>query len=154
MFGIGLPEMILILALALIVVGPDKLPDLARSLAKGILELKKTAEGLKNSFADEGNPLSDIRPELEDVTRSLKTNLLESPTPDRQQDSSPAGVNPPQPAAAAKATNDVDAEYTAVSPQESSSSEAETDGAAAPAETDRKGEEPVRSKAETDHGHQ
>ena len=44
MFGIGLPEMLLIFAIALIVVGPDKLPDLARSVAKGILELKKTAE--------------------------------------------------------------------------------------------------------------
>ena len=52
MFGIGLPEMILIMALALIVVGPDKLPDLARSLAKGMLELKKTAEGLKDSFSE------------------------------------------------------------------------------------------------------
>lgn len=153
MFGIGLPEMILILALALIVVGPDKLPDLARSLAKGILELKKTAEGLKNSFADEDNPLSDIRPELEDVTRSLKTNLLESPAPDRQHDSSPEGVNPPQPAAA-KATNDVDAEYTAVIPPESSSTEAGTGGTSAPAETGKEGEEPVKSGAATDHGHQ
>ena len=34
MFGIGLPELILIMAVALIVVGPDKLPGLARSLAK------------------------------------------------------------------------------------------------------------------------
>ena len=42
MFGIGLPEMIVILAVALIVVGPDKLPDMARSVAKWVLELKKT----------------------------------------------------------------------------------------------------------------
>ncbi len=83
MFGIGLPEMILILALALIVVGPDKLPDLARSLAKGLLELKKTAEGLKASFTEEGNPLDEIRPELEDAARSLKNNLLEGPEADQ-----------------------------------------------------------------------
>jgi sec-independent protein translocase protein TatB len=77
MFGIGLPEMLLIMALALIVIGPDKLPDLARSLAKGLMELKKTAESLKSSFAEEGNPLSDIRPELEEAAKSLKNNLLD-----------------------------------------------------------------------------
>ncbi|MFZ5758358.1 MAG: twin-arginine translocase TatA/TatE family subunit [Thermodesulfobacteriota bacterium] len=53
MFGIGLPELILIMALALIVVGPDKLPDLAKSLAKQLLELKKTAAALKESLEDE-----------------------------------------------------------------------------------------------------
>ena len=85
MFGIGLPEMILIMALALIVVGPDKLPDLARSLAKGMLELKKTAEGLKDSFSEEGNPLDEIRPELEDAAKSLKENILADPTFDRNK---------------------------------------------------------------------
>ena len=98
MFGIGLPEMILILALALIVVGPDKLPDLARSLARTILDLKKTAEGLKASFKEEGNPLDDIRPELEDAARSLKSNLLEQPAPTWDQDAPFPGVNAPSPA--------------------------------------------------------
>jgi Tat protein translocase TatB subunit len=93
MFGIGLPEMILIMALALIVVGPDKLPDLARSLAKGIMELKKTAEGLKDSFAEEGNPLDDIRPDLEEAAKSLKNNLLEGSSLDFDELS--GGVNPP-----------------------------------------------------------
>lgn len=53
MFGIGLPELILIMAVALIVVGPDKLPELARSLGKGIVELKKAAASLKESFNEE-----------------------------------------------------------------------------------------------------
>ena len=94
MFGIGLPEMILILALALIVVGPDKLPDLARSLAKGMMELKKTAEGLKDSFAEEGNPLDDIRPDLEEAAKSLKNNLLESSSLDFSETTLDGGVNP------------------------------------------------------------
>jgi sec-independent protein translocase protein TatB len=79
MFGIGLPEMLLIMALALIVVGPDKLPDLARSLAKGLMDLKKTAESLKGSFAEQDNPLNEIRPELEEAAKSLKNNLLDLP---------------------------------------------------------------------------
>lgn len=80
MFGIGLPEMLLIMALALIVVGPDKLPDLARSLAKGLMELKKTAESLKGSFADKDNPLNEIRPQLEEAAKSLTNDLLD-PSP-------------------------------------------------------------------------
>ncbi len=95
MFGIGLPEMILILALALIVVGPDKLPDLARSLAKGLMELKKTAEGLKESFKEEGNPLDEIRPDLEEAAKSLKHNLLDTPPYKRDKTIEPTGVNPP-----------------------------------------------------------
>jgi Tat protein translocase TatB subunit len=53
MFGIGLPELILIMALALIVVGPEKLPELAKALGKGIVELKKAASSLKESFEEE-----------------------------------------------------------------------------------------------------
>lgn len=124
MFGIGLPEMILILALALIVVGPDKLPDLARSLAKGILELKKTAEGLKASFTEEGNPLDEIRPELEDAARSLKGNLLEGPDADKHTDTPYPGINPPAPASSPTA---IDAEYNAAAPAEPASEPAAED---------------------------
>ena len=42
MFGIGMPEMILILAVALIVIGPKKLPDLAKSLGRAIGEFGAT----------------------------------------------------------------------------------------------------------------
>jgi len=76
MFGIGLPELILILALALIVVGPDKLPDLARSVAKGILDLKKTANTLKESLTEEGNPLDEIKPELKKAAKALTDDVL------------------------------------------------------------------------------
>ncbi len=53
MFGIGLPELILILGIALIVVGPDKLPEMAKSIAKVMLDLKKTASALKESLNEE-----------------------------------------------------------------------------------------------------
>ena len=63
MFGIGLPEMLVILAVALIVVGPDKLPELARSLARGVIELKKAAETVKEDLMS-ANPLPDIKNDL------------------------------------------------------------------------------------------
>lgn len=56
MFGIGLPEMILIMAIALIVVGPDKLPELAKSLARQMLELKRAANTLKDNLNEENKP--------------------------------------------------------------------------------------------------
>jgi len=70
MFGIGLPEMIVILVVALLVVGPDKLPDLARSLAKGVMDLKKTAENVKNELVAE-NPLPDMKNELKAALPNL-----------------------------------------------------------------------------------
>lgn len=50
MFGIGMTEMLLIAALALIVLGPKKLPDLARSLGKGFAEFKRATNEFKNTM--------------------------------------------------------------------------------------------------------
>ena len=50
MFGIGMTEMVLIAALALIVLGPKKLPDLARSLGKGFAEFKRATNDLKSTI--------------------------------------------------------------------------------------------------------
>ena len=101
MFGIGLPEMILILALALIVVGPDKLPDLARTIAKGVMELKKTAEGLKEQFNEDGNPLDEIKPDLEEAAKSFQSHLLDHPDKGETSLFPTEGVNPPDGAAKA-----------------------------------------------------
>nr|NIS40827.1 twin-arginine translocase subunit TatB [Desulfuromonadales bacterium] len=53
MFGIGMPELLLILALALVVLGPKKLPDLARALGRGFAEFRRATDDLKNSFNEE-----------------------------------------------------------------------------------------------------
>ncbi len=50
MFGIGMSEVILIAALALIVIGPKKLPGLARSLGRGFAEFKRATNELKSTF--------------------------------------------------------------------------------------------------------
>ena len=80
MFGIGLPEMIVILAVALIVVGPDKLPELARSLAKGVNELKNTMNQVKDSLNEETKIVSSVQQDLQQTAGQMKTHLLEDVT--------------------------------------------------------------------------
>lgn len=70
MFGIGMWEMMLILAVALIVVGPKKLPDLAKSIGRAFGEFKRATAELKESihledeFQDLSKPLDDINSDL------------------------------------------------------------------------------------------
>ncbi len=53
MFGIGMPELIIILVLALIVIGPKKLPEMARSLGKGLAEFKRASNDFRQSVEAE-----------------------------------------------------------------------------------------------------
>jgi sec-independent protein translocase protein TatA len=54
MFGsIGMPELVIILVIALIIFGPRKLPELGRSLGKSIGEFKKASNELRSTLEEE-----------------------------------------------------------------------------------------------------
>ena len=66
MFGIGMQELIIIAIIALIIVGPKKLPDLAKSLGKGFSEFKRATDGITD----------DIKETLKEDDEGLKDSLL------------------------------------------------------------------------------
>lgn len=53
MFGLGMGEVVIILVLALILLGPQKLPDAAKQLGKGLREFRKATDDLKRQFETE-----------------------------------------------------------------------------------------------------
>ncbi len=78
MFGIGMPELILILVVALIVIGPKKLPDMARSLGKALNEFKNATQDFKDSIDTEVKDIKNI--EKKDIGRIGKRTRQDSGT--------------------------------------------------------------------------
>ena len=88
MFGIGMPELLLILALALIVLGPKKLPELARALGKGMAEFRRATDELKDEFRQLENEPPESPAQAPQKDDSLITKQADasaaSPAADKQ----------------------------------------------------------------------
>jgi TatA/E family protein of Tat protein translocase len=84
MFGIGMPEMLVILALALIVIGPKKLPDLAKSLGRAMREFKKATNEFKETIQLEGE-LSEVKETFNDLSDGVKDAVDLNLKPEKQK---------------------------------------------------------------------
>ena len=74
MFGIGAPEMILILAIALIVIGPKNLPALAKSLGRAFGEFKKATSELKDSL-EVNTELQDVKTAFDEMNQDFRETI-------------------------------------------------------------------------------
>jgi sec-independent protein translocase protein TatB len=108
--GLSMTEVIIILGLALLLLGPDQLPQLARSLGKGLRELRKTTDDLKSQFEQEIAKVDlDETPRIAPVP-SEKPASTDPATPAPPAAAMPAALPQEDPAAARAAARRAAAE--------------------------------------------
>lgn len=101
MFGLGFQELLLILAIALIVVGPGKLPDLARALGRGLAEFRKATNEIKQTF-DQDETVQEIKKEFRTAQSQMSLEQLAAPS-DPPKVATPAAESAAAPAEEPKA---------------------------------------------------
>ena len=77
-FNIGAPELIIILIIALVVIGPGRLPDVGAALGKSIREFRKASTDLTEATRVDASPLP---PQTSPSAAPAPTPQLQSPTP-------------------------------------------------------------------------
>lgn len=90
MFGMGGSEILVILIVALLFLGPDKLPEAAKQISKGIRDIKKQSRALQRTIEDDeniGGAIRDLRSALRGEDEPIrpkpsKPKQIEAPTPD------------------------------------------------------------------------
>jgi TatA/E family protein of Tat protein translocase len=102
--NLGLPELLVIFIVALIVFGPKKLPELGRSLGRGINEFKRASNELKNTLDEEIRaeerrqptpPMNEERRQATPPVNPVNEDLREVTPPGVVNDQSGAALTPP-----------------------------------------------------------
>ena len=90
MGNLGMQEIIVIFVLALIIFGPRKLPDIGKTLGKGIAEFKKASNELKQTWEEEvrlDKEKEEMSTILKETSYDFKQTLEGQPTQDSNKDS-------------------------------------------------------------------
>jgi TatA/E family protein of Tat protein translocase len=79
---LGFSEMLVIFVVALLVFGPKKLPELGKSLGKGIREFRKATNELKSTWEDQVRdikaPLDDVKKDIHEMRQDIKNDFYKS----------------------------------------------------------------------------
>ena len=71
MFGIGIPELIIIAAVALVFIGPEKLPGVLRSIGRGLVEIKRATSDARSTVQNEMQKIEE-EIELDEVRKTAE----------------------------------------------------------------------------------
>ncbi len=85
MFGLGFGELIVIFIIALIFIGPKKLPELAKGLGKGIKQFQDAAKGLTDQLQNPEETHSNPTPKIADAARKDEIVPDASPLDDKDR---------------------------------------------------------------------
>jgi Tat protein translocase TatB subunit len=91
MFGIGFPELLMIMAIALIVLGPKRLPDIAKALGRGLSEFKRASDELKQTFDAEVRS-HDTDQQTPPPVKLTPPGAMQTPYP---EEANPVGADAP-----------------------------------------------------------
>jgi sec-independent protein translocase protein TatB len=90
MFGIGMQELVLILVIALIILGPKNLPDVAKSLAKALNEFKRATGDIKESLGVDQNSLNSVKKSFDVMNDTPPAAASAAPGPSEVKPPSPS----------------------------------------------------------------
>jgi len=74
-FGIGIPELILILIIALVVFGPRRLPEIGRSLGKAIRDFREMSAGFTSEWQELSKELEDAASEVQREAKGVEAEI-------------------------------------------------------------------------------
>ena len=94
-FGIGLGELLIIALVALLILGPERMPQAARSLGKGIADLRRAAEPARAAWTDLSNEITSVTAPIATGNPWSVHPILQKMTPEERQAYIAGGDMPP-----------------------------------------------------------